>query len=89
MEVLTFFVSHDKVIIKTNSVSFEENEENMEKQPVATPSTFPAKTAPSRSVACWRDRTALGLMLLAFAGAFLQHKTHRENKGDSYGSCMG
>ena len=43
----------------------------MEKQPVATSSTFPAKTAPSRSVACWRDRTTLGLMLLAFAGAFL------------------
>jgi len=38
---------------------------------MATPSTFPAKTATSMSVAPWRDRTAMVLLLLAFAGAFI------------------
>lgn len=38
---------------------------------MATPSTFPAQVAPSRSVASWRDRTAMVLMLLAFGGAFI------------------
>ena len=33
---------------------------------MATPSTFPAKTATSMSVAPWRDRTAMVLLLLAF-----------------------
>jgi hypothetical protein len=38
---------------------------------MATPSSFPAKTVPSRNVASWRDRTAMILMLLAFGGAFI------------------
>lgn len=38
---------------------------------MATPSTFPAKTALSRGVTPWRDRTAMILMLLASGGAFI------------------
>ncbi|GHO42052.1 hypothetical protein [Ktedonospora formicarum] len=32
-------------------------------------SSFPAKTAHTRNIVSWRDRTAMVLMLLAFAGA--------------------
>jgi hypothetical protein len=38
---------------------------------MAIPSSFPAKTVPSTSVASWRDRIAMVLMLLAFGGAFI------------------
>jgi hypothetical protein len=71
MVVLTFFITGDIVHIKRNVVSLDVNYEKMEKPPMATPPTLTAKTVPSRSVASWRDRTALVLMLLAFGGAFV------------------
>lgn len=61
----------DGILTKTNSVSLEGNLRTWEKQPMTTSPTIPAKTTPLKGIASWRDRTAMVLMLLAFAGAFL------------------